>query len=117
LGPDRLTQDAVTPDLFAATKRNLVIVDPATPDYQVFLDDLSGQRGGTDGIAVYVLKPRNDGVAQISQVLGQFHDLDSVPTSSSWGLLGVGVLDLQPNSPATKMQATARKRARMRTSS
>ena len=59
-------------------RSELVFVDPATPDYQQLLDDLLSREDDYRQFEVVVLEADRDGVAQISDILAGFRELDAV---------------------------------------
>lgn len=59
-------------------RSELVFVDAATPDYQQLLDDLLSREDEYRQFEVVVLEADRDGVAQISDHLAGYRDLDAV---------------------------------------
>ena len=59
-------------------RSELVFVDPATPDHQQLLDDLLSQEDDYRQFEVVMLEADRDGVAQISDILAGFRELDAV---------------------------------------
>lgn len=82
----------------ASTPRNeLVIVDAGVEGYQTLLADMLAQAGDTRLLNVVVLDAHRDGIAQISDVLTRYGNLDAVHLVSHGGpgalQLGSGALD------------------------
>jgi hypothetical protein len=59
-------------------RSELIIVDPATPDYQTLIDGLLAQEDDSRQLEVVMLDADRDGVAQIGDILAGFRDLDAV---------------------------------------
>jgi len=98
--PDSLTEAVSTGTTDAAEfqRRELVIVDASTPNYQQLIDDLVSSADDGRQFEVAILEAGTDGVAQISLLLGRYSDLDAIHLIShgSEGSinLGNGELDL-----------------------
>ena len=60
------------------TAHELVFVDTDTPDYQTLVDDLIGNSGEDRLIEVVLLDNSSDGIAQITDTLSQYNQLDAV---------------------------------------
>ncbi len=79
-------------------RRELIIIDPATPDYQRLLAELGTEAADGTEREVVLLRPGEDGVAQISDILSRYTDLSAIHLISHGAdgeiLLGNGVLDL-----------------------
>ncbi|MEW8048125.1 MAG: DUF4347 domain-containing protein, partial [Candidatus Thiodiazotropha sp.] len=56
----------------------LVIIDPATPDYQSLVDDLISQNGNGRSFEIVLLDTAGNGIEQISDILSAYQDLDAV---------------------------------------
>ncbi len=61
-----------------AIRVELVIVDTATPDYQRFINDIEAQANDDRKIEVILLDNSRDGIAQLTQILSSYSDLDAV---------------------------------------
>ncbi|MCB1759934.1 MAG: DUF4347 domain-containing protein, partial [Gammaproteobacteria bacterium] len=59
-------------------RSELIIIDPATPDYQTLVDGLLAQEDDSRQFEVVMLEANRDGVAQIGDILAGFRDLDAV---------------------------------------
>jgi hypothetical protein len=70
-------------------RRELVIVDEATPDYRQLVGDILANADESREIDVIVLDAAHDGVQQISDILGRYDDLDGVHIVSHGTTLGV----------------------------
>ncbi|MEW8470659.1 MAG: Ig-like domain-containing protein, partial [Candidatus Thiodiazotropha sp.] len=79
--------------------RELVIIDPATPDYQSLLDDLVSRDSGGRGFEVVLLDAGGNGIDQLSEILAEYRGLDAIHLISHGGegemRLGDASLDLQ----------------------
>ena len=62
----------------AQIRRELVIVDAATPNYHQLLQDVIQNPDGTRQIEALLIEPGVDGVAAIGQILARYRDLDAV---------------------------------------
>ncbi|MET0070595.1 MAG: Ig-like domain-containing protein [Candidatus Thiodiazotropha sp.] len=86
-------------DPSGSTTRELVVIDPATPDYQSLLDDLIDRDSGGRGIEVVLLDAGGSGLEQLSDILAEYRDLDAIHLISHGGegemRLGGASLDLQ----------------------
>ncbi|MBT2995695.1 MAG: tandem-95 repeat protein [Candidatus Thiodiazotropha sp. (ex Ctena orbiculata)] len=95
LQTDTQTQ-SVLPD---PTTRELVIIDPATPDYQSLLDDLISRDSGGRGFEVVLLDTDGNGIDQLSEILAEYRGLDAIHLISHGGegeiRLGDANLDLE----------------------
>ena len=58
--------------------KELVIIDPATPDYYQLLDELVSQSSNTRQIDVVILDANREGVSQISDILTGYSGLDAI---------------------------------------
>ncbi|HHJ15063.1 MAG TPA: DUF4347 domain-containing protein, partial [Gammaproteobacteria bacterium] len=78
--PDTLPELSVLatapPDPGQAAVRELVIVDPHTPDYQVLIDSLQDLPGRS--IEVVVLDAGSDGIEQVNRALSGYQSLSAV---------------------------------------
>ncbi|MDH3718343.1 MAG: DUF2341 domain-containing protein, partial [Planctomycetota bacterium] len=72
---DRLTADAAAP---AAVSRELVFVDTSAEHYQQLVDDLLNNADETRELELYLLDAERDGIQQISEVLANYTDLDTI---------------------------------------
>ncbi|MEW8506961.1 MAG: DUF4347 domain-containing protein, partial [Candidatus Thiodiazotropha sp.] len=81
------------------TTTELVIIDPATPDYQSLLDDLTGRNDSGRRFEVVLLDTGGNGVDQLSEILADYRDLDAIHLISHGGegeiRLGAANLDLE----------------------
>ncbi len=59
-------------------RRELVIVDSGVEDTERLVDDLRSSDLSGRGIEVVVLEPARDGIAQVSEILAGYDDLDAV---------------------------------------
>jgi hypothetical protein len=58
-------------------RRELVVIDTATPDYQALLEDI--QAGTEDRqFEVVLIRQDEDGIARLGEILDQYSDLDAV---------------------------------------
>ncbi|MCL4205900.1 MAG: DUF4347 domain-containing protein, partial [Pirellulaceae bacterium] len=62
----------------AQLRRELVIVDAATPNYHQLLQDAIQNPDGTRQIEVLLIESEVDGVVALGQILAQYRDLDAV---------------------------------------
>jgi hypothetical protein len=80
-----------------ASTHEIVFIDQRVSDYQTLVDDLIGQNDGSRQFEIVLLDPDRDGIEQISQVLGQRHDIGAVHLISHGAdgrvELGSGALD------------------------
>ncbi|MCM8881758.1 MAG: tandem-95 repeat protein [Candidatus Thiodiazotropha sp.] len=60
------------------TCQELVIIDPATPDYQSLVDDLISQNGNGRSFEIVLLDSAGNGIEQIDDILNTYQDLDAV---------------------------------------
>lgn len=60
------------------TSQELVIIDPATPDYQSLVDDLISQNGNGRSFEIILFDSAGDGIEQINDILNAYQDLDAV---------------------------------------
>ena len=92
---EEITTTAVTGEQHTA--RELVFVDTDTPDYQLLIDDLLSNSSEDLLIEVALLDNSRDGIAQITDILAQHHDLDAVHIIShgSEGSIGLGGAQLK----------------------
>ncbi|NIU06024.1 MAG: DUF2341 domain-containing protein [Gammaproteobacteria bacterium] len=72
------TKDEHTKDTEIVTRRELVFIDPGTPDYEQLLQDLQRDRGDGTRIDVVLLDAKQDGVKQITRVLKQHQKLNAI---------------------------------------
>ncbi|WP_145362173.1 DUF4347 domain-containing protein, partial [Stratiformator vulcanicus] len=68
----------VLPPVPEDVRHELVIVDPATEDYQQILDDLAGSDDPMREIEIVLLDANRDGVEQLSEIFAERDDLDAV---------------------------------------
>jgi len=73
---EEITATAVTGEQYAS--RELVFVDTDTPDYQLLVDDLLSNSNEERQIEVILLDNSSDGIAQITQTLSDYSELDAV---------------------------------------
>ncbi|MCP4286744.1 MAG: DUF4347 domain-containing protein, partial [Gammaproteobacteria bacterium] len=59
-------------------RSELIFIDPATPDHQQLLEDLLSREDDYRQFEVVMLEADRDGVAQISDILAGFRELDAV---------------------------------------
>ncbi|MDB5863905.1 MAG: hypothetical protein JWO70_1711 [Betaproteobacteria bacterium] len=59
-------------------RHELVIVDAATPDYRLLIEDIAARADATREIEVVLLEPGGDGLRQITDALAQRSDLDAL---------------------------------------
>ncbi len=64
------------PETAGGTATELVIIDPATPDYQALVADLAERTGGQ--VEVVVLDPGADGIGQITNLLRNRQDVAAI---------------------------------------
>ena len=85
------------------TRRELVIVDSGVEDTERLVDDLRSSGVAGRGIEVVLLEPARDGIAQISEILAGYDDLDAVHIVShgSEGRIQLGSAWLDADSLAT----------------
>ncbi|MEE9335013.1 MAG: cadherin domain-containing protein [Granulosicoccaceae bacterium] len=69
---NQLANASVIPSNTATT---VVIVDPATPDYQKLVDDINQQ---DDSVAIYLLSAESDGITQISAIIANHGNVGSL---------------------------------------
>ncbi|MCG7985255.1 MAG: Ig-like domain-containing protein [Candidatus Thiodiazotropha lotti] len=60
------------------TPRELVIIDPATPDYESMLDDLLSRNDDARQFEIVLLTSGVDGIGQISEILAEYDGLDAI---------------------------------------
>ncbi|MCG8013830.1 MAG: Ig-like domain-containing protein [Candidatus Thiodiazotropha weberae] len=60
------------------TPRELVIIDPATPDYESMLDDLLSRNDDARQFEIVLLTSGVDGIDQISEILAEYDGLDAI---------------------------------------
>ncbi|MCG7930577.1 MAG: Ig-like domain-containing protein [Candidatus Thiodiazotropha lotti] len=60
------------------TPRELVIIDPATPDYESMLDDLLSRNDDARQFEIVFLTSGVDGIDQISEILAEYDGLDAI---------------------------------------
>ena len=84
----------------AESRHELVFIDPRVGDYERLLGDVLSQTGGERRIEVRMLDAQRDGIAQISQALAGYSDLDAVHFLShgSDGAVQLGATWLDRNS-------------------
>ncbi|MEW8660421.1 MAG: FG-GAP-like repeat-containing protein, partial [Candidatus Thiodiazotropha endolucinida] len=58
--------------------RELVIIDPATPDYQPLVDDLISRNGDGRNFEIVLLDSADNGIDQLSETLAQYRELDAI---------------------------------------
>ncbi|MES9926148.1 MAG: FG-GAP-like repeat-containing protein, partial [Candidatus Thiodiazotropha endolucinida] len=58
--------------------RELVIIDPATPDYQSLVDDLISRNGDGRNFEIVLLDSADNGIDQLSETLAQYRELDAI---------------------------------------
>ena len=92
---EEITTTAVTGEQHTA--HELVFVDTDTPDYQLLVDDLLSNSSEDRLIEVVLLDNSSDGIAQITDMLSQYHDLDAVHIIShgSEGSIDLGGTQLE----------------------
>ena len=106
LAPDRgddqpvAVHEDITPTALSEeqhTVHELVFVDADTPDYQTLVDDLLGNSGEDRLIEVVLLDNSSDGIAQITDTLSQYKELDAVHIIShgSEGAIDLGSTQLE----------------------
>jgi hypothetical protein len=121
-GNDRLTGLENVAEAFADEeahegRRELVIIDAATPDYERLVDDLLGAPDDGRRVDVVILDAGRDGVAQISEILAEYGDLDAIHivshgTESGVQLGNVWLTGDAATSPARPMVARWSTRSR-----
>ena len=70
--------DATSIRVEAVLRQELVFVDTDTPDYEQLVDDLLRQQNEERQFDVVILDNDRDGIAQITDALTQYQDLDAV---------------------------------------
>jgi hypothetical protein len=75
---DPLEKDSAAGEIASVIRRELIFVDAGVEGYERLVEDL--RSGGAEGhsLEVVVLDPERDGVAQITETLARFQDLDAV---------------------------------------
>ncbi|MBL4607116.1 MAG: DUF4347 domain-containing protein, partial [Pseudomonadales bacterium] len=83
----------------------LVVVDTATPDYQLFIDDILAQSDENRQIEVVLLNSEQDGLEQLSALLSTYSNLDALHIIShgdageiALGSDSIDLLDLESQS-------------------
>ena len=92
---EEITTTAVTGEQHTA--HELVFVDTDTPDYQLLVDDLLGNSSEDRLIEVVLLDNSSDGIAQITDMLSEYNELDAVHIIShgSEGSIDLGGTQLE----------------------
>ncbi|MEW8228610.1 MAG: DUF4347 domain-containing protein, partial [Candidatus Thiodiazotropha endolucinida] len=85
----------------------LVIIDPATPDYQSLVDDLIGQNGNGRSFEIVLLDSAGNGIEQINDILSAYQDLDAVHILSHGSDGGVQLGDAYLNLDSLSANADA----------
>ncbi|MBW9275851.1 MAG: DUF4347 domain-containing protein, partial [Candidatus Thiodiazotropha sp. (ex. Lucinisca nassula)] len=85
----------------------LVIIDPATPDYQSLVDDLIGQNGNGRSFEIVLLDTAGNGIEQINDILNAYQDLDAVHILSHGSDGGVQLGDAYLNLDSLSANAGA----------
>ncbi|WP_369160732.1 Ig-like domain-containing protein [Candidatus Thiodiazotropha sp. LNASS1] len=85
----------------------LVIIDPATPDYQSLVDDLIGQNGNGRSFEIVLLDSAGNGIEQINDILNAYQDLDAVHILSHGSDGGVQLGDAYLNLDSLSANAGA----------
>ncbi|MES9910239.1 MAG: DUF4347 domain-containing protein, partial [Candidatus Thiodiazotropha sp.] len=85
----------------------LVIIDPATPDYQSLVDDLISQNGNGRSFEIVLLDSTGNGIEQISDILSAYQDLDAVHILSHGSDGGVQLGDAYLNLDSLSANAGA----------
>ena len=72
--------DAVLPssETLSNARHELIIVDPAVPDYERLLADVNAVNGEGTRLDVVMIDPQRNGVEQITQLLLKHRDLDAI---------------------------------------
>ncbi|MES9950937.1 MAG: Ig-like domain-containing protein, partial [Candidatus Thiodiazotropha sp.] len=82
-----------------SSTRELVIIDPATPDYQSLVDDLISSNGDGRNFEIVLLDTTGNGIDQLSETLTEYRGLDAIHLISHGGeggiRLGDATLDLE----------------------
>ncbi|MEW8203885.1 MAG: Ig-like domain-containing protein, partial [Candidatus Thiodiazotropha endolucinida] len=65
--------------------RELVIIDPATPDYQCLVDDLISQNGNGRSFEIVLLDSSANGIEQLNETLAQYQGLNAIHLISHGG--------------------------------
>ncbi|MCG7979730.1 MAG: Ig-like domain-containing protein, partial [Candidatus Thiodiazotropha endolucinida] len=65
--------------------RELVIIDPATPDYQSLVDDLIGRDGDGRSFEIVLLDSSANGIEQLNETLAQYQGLNAIHLISHGG--------------------------------
>jgi|GEM_PF-1572990 hypothetical protein len=73
---EEITATAVTVEQYG--RRELVLVDTDTPDYQALVDDLLSNSREEHLIEVVLLDNNSDGISQVTDTLSKFRELDAV---------------------------------------
>ena len=73
---EEITATAVTVEQYS--RRELVLVDTDTPDYQALVDDLLSNSREEHLIEIVVLDNNSDGISQVTDTLSKFRELDAV---------------------------------------
>ncbi|PUB88197.1 MAG: hypothetical protein DBP01_12250, partial [gamma proteobacterium symbiont of Ctena orbiculata] len=85
----------------------LVIIEPATPDYQFLVDDLIGQNGHGRSFEIVLLDTAANGIEQISDILNAYQHLDAVHILSHGSDGGVQLGDAYLNLDSLSANAGA----------
>ena len=79
-------------------RHELVIVDPATPDYPQLIDDIQSKAGDDRAIELVLLDTQQEGFDQISKILSGYSGLDALHLISHGNAgqihIGNGIIDL-----------------------
>ncbi|MBT3037295.1 MAG: DUF4347 domain-containing protein, partial [Candidatus Thiodiazotropha sp. (ex Codakia orbicularis)] len=65
--------------------RELVIIDPATPDYQSLVDDLIGRDGDGRSFEIVLLDSSANGIEQLNETFAQYQGLNAIHLISHGG--------------------------------
>ncbi|MEW8118199.1 MAG: Ig-like domain-containing protein [Candidatus Thiodiazotropha sp.] len=85
----------------------LVIIDPATPDYQSLVDDLISQNGNGRSFEIVLLDTAGNGIEQINDILNAYQGLDAVHILSHGSDGGVQLGDAYLNLDSLSANAGA----------
>ena len=75
---EMLEDGAEAGEVAALTRREIVFVDAGVEGYERLVQDLRADGAGGRWLEVVLLDPEGDGVAQITETLARFQDLDAV---------------------------------------
>jgi len=90
----------------AEPRRELIIIDPATPDFQILVTDLINNADDGRQFEIAILDADTDGVVQLNALFTEYSDLDAVHLIShgSDGRIGLGAGDFSLDDLLTSAQ-------------